>query len=138
MTLFFDTSAFVKRYIDETGSAEVENLCGNADDIGISIILPIEALSTFSRLRREKRLTEKQYALLKHELFSDLRDVTVVTLSPAIVTAAIDALENSILKSLDAIHIACALEYKPDFFVSSDAQQIVAATKAGLSVKKVS
>lgn len=138
MTLFFDTSAFLKRYIDEMGSSEVSELCLTATDVGISILLPIEALSTFSRLKREKRLNEKQYIVLKRELFADLRDITVVSICPKVVTAAIGALEHSVLKSLDAIHIACALEFKPDFFVSGDVQQIAAAKQAGLGVKEVS
>ena len=137
MRLFFDTSAFIKRSIDEPGSSEIEQLCKGADDIGVSILLPIEAVSTFARLKREGTITGHQYATLKAELFADLRDVTVITLAPAIVTSAIATLEQSPLKSLDAIHIACALEYGPDYFVTADDQQAAAAAKTGLKVKKV-
>jgi uncharacterized protein len=137
MNLFFDTSAFIKRYLDEIGSAEIEKLCNSADEAAVSILLPIEVVSTFSRLKREKRLTEKQYAILKNELFSDIRDVTVISLTPAIVSAAIDGIEHSPLKTLDAVHLACALEYGPDYFVSADTQQITAAVKMGLRVKRV-
>jgi uncharacterized protein len=137
MNLFFDTSAFIKRYIDESGSGEIERLCEEADDVGVSILLPIEVISTFSRLKREKRLTDRQYGLLKEELFADLRDITVVSISPETVKTAIDGIERSPLKTLDAVHIGCALEYKPDFFVSNDVQQLSAATGAGLRVKKI-
>jgi uncharacterized protein len=137
MKLFFDTSAFIKRYIDEKGSDEIEKLCSSADNVGISIAMPIEVISTFSRLKREKRLNEKQYGLLKCELFSDIRDITVIALTPAIVNAAIIGIEQSPLKALDAVHIGCALEYEPDYFVSGDAQQLSAAAKMGLKVKRV-
>jgi uncharacterized protein len=137
MNLFFDTSAFIKRYIDESGSDEIENLCTSADDVGISILLPIEIISTFSRLKREKKLTEKQYEILKEGFFIDIRDITVVSLSPETVKMAIEGIEHSPLKALDAVHIGCALEYQPDFFVSSDTQQLSAAARAGLKVKKI-
>jgi len=31
MTVFFDTSAFVKRYVNETGSQQVIDICQNAN-----------------------------------------------------------------------------------------------------------
>jgi uncharacterized protein len=137
MNYFFDTSAFIKRYIDESGSGEIQELCDSADDIGISMLLPIETVSTFARLKRERRLSSKQYSVLKEELFADIRDITIIPLSPQIVKSAINGLEHSPLKALDAIHIGCALEYQPDFFVSSDAQQLSAAVRSGLRVKKI-
>jgi predicted nucleic acid-binding protein len=137
MMLFFDTSAFIKRYIDEGGSSEIQNLCEQADDIGISMFLPVEAISTFARLKREKRISLKQYRLLKEALLADIRDINIIPLSPPILASAISCLENSPLKALDAIHIGCALEYQPDFFVSGDAQQLSAAARSGLRVRKM-
>lgn len=135
MMLFFDTSAFIKRYIDESGSAEIQNLCEQADDIGISMLLPVEAISTFARLKREKRVSLKQYGILKEELLADMRDITIIPLTPQIIKSAINSLENSPLKALDALQIGCALEYQPDFFVSCDSQQLSAAARVGLQVK---
>jgi predicted nucleic acid-binding protein len=137
MTHFFDTSAFIKRYINESGSAEIQKLFEEADHVGISILLPVEAVSTFARLKREQRISEKQYRLLKDELFEDIRDITIISLSPQILRSAIEALENNSIKALDAIHIGCALEYQPDFFVSCDAQQLSAAARSGLRIKQV-
>ena len=37
----------------------------------------------------------------------------------------------------DAIHIACALEWNADLFVSSDEKQLLAAKKAGLKITQV-
>jgi predicted nucleic acid-binding protein len=38
---------------------------------------------------------------------------------------------------LDALHIACALEWKAELFVSSDNRQIKAAKQAGLNIQEV-
>ena len=136
MNLFFDTSAFIKRYVEESGSEEVEKLCNSADDIGVSILLPVEAISTLSRLKREKRLSLDQYNGIKKEFFLDIRDVTMIPLTPSVVKTSIDCLERSALKALDSLHIGCALEYRPDFFISSDNRQLFAAAKAGLKIMK--
>ena len=137
MNLFFDTSAFLKRYIFESGSDHVENLCYSANNIGISILLPIEALAAFNRLKREKKITSKQYTQIKSAFLSDIRDITVLLIDPIIVKKSINVIEKSHLKTLDAAHIGCALEYAPDYFVSSDKQQLIAAKKLGLKIKKI-
>lgn len=137
MKLFFDTSTFIKRYVEESGSDAVESLCSAADDVAVSILLPIEVLATFARLKREKKLTSADYKRIKDELFNDLRDIIIISLTPAIVNNSVNAIEVSSLKALDAIHIGCALEYKPDLFISSDRQQMSAAHKMGLKVKMV-
>jgi predicted nucleic acid-binding protein len=46
-----------------------------------------------------------------------------------------ELLEKNILRSLDAIHIACALEWQSELFVSSDERQVTAAIKSGLNVE---
>lgn len=137
MKLFFDTSAFLKRYVFESGSNDVENLCYYADSIGISILLPVEAIATFNRLRREKKISSKQYAQIKSAFFSDIRDISVLPIDPIVIKKSVIAIEKSPLKALDATHIGCALEYAPDYFVSSDKQQLIAAEKLGLKVKKI-
>ena len=52
MLVFFDTSAFVKRYIRESGTDQVLAWCDKATEIGLaSIVLP-EIISAYCRLRR--------------------------------------------------------------------------------------
>ena len=56
---------------------------------------------------------------------------------PVVVTQAINNLETSSLRAMDAIHIASALVYQPTYFISADERQLLAAEKAGLVVRKV-
>ena len=54
MRVFFDTSSFVKRFVDEVGSDEVEQVTENASEIGLSIICFTEVISALNRkLRKE-------------------------------------------------------------------------------------
>jgi predicted nucleic acid-binding protein len=38
---------------------------------------------------------------------------------------------------MDALHVACALDWQADLFVSSDRRQLAAAAKSGLRVLQV-
>jgi hypothetical protein len=52
--------------------------------------------------------------------------------------AVISLLEEHPLRAMDALHLACALSYQADSFVSADHRQLSAARKAGLKVVDVS
>ena len=137
MRLFFDASAFVKRYVTEPGSEPVVSLCDGAGDIALSILCPVEILSAASRLQREGRISAHQYVFIKTEMLKDIRDVTLIPIDTAVVRNSIMVIETSPLKTLDSLHIACAMQWKPDYFVSSDVQQIASAKKMGLKVRHV-
>jgi predicted nucleic acid-binding protein len=57
MRVFFDTSAFVKRYVDEPGSDCVQELCSRADQIALSVVCFPEMISTLNRLVRERKVS---------------------------------------------------------------------------------
>ena len=56
MRVYFDSSAFAKRYIDEAGTAEVLEWCDRATELAFSVIAVPELASAFRRLLREGRL----------------------------------------------------------------------------------
>jgi predicted nucleic acid-binding protein len=135
--VFFDSSALVKRYIPEKGTDAVLAICDEATALALSVICYPEIISALSRLRREKRLGSSQYVAAKHGIAEDLRDAVICGITEATVLQCILLLEENTLRALDAFHIASALEWQADLFVSSDARQIRAAKKAGLAVKSV-
>jgi hypothetical protein len=137
MRLFFDTSAFIKRYISEPGSAAVESLCSESTDVALAIVCPVEILSAINRIKREGRISAVEYDKINAALLGDIRDITLIAIDTRVVNYSIRAIETSPLKALDSIHIACALVWKPDYFISSDFQQIAGAKKMGLAVKHV-
>ncbi len=137
MKIFFDSSAFAKRYIEEPGSEEVEDLCAQATLLGVSSICLPEVISGLCRLSRDSILTRNQYEVTRGALLKDFEDITVCNITPAVIGRTIHILETNTLWTLDALHIGCALEWKADVFVSSDLEQISAANKLGLKVVKV-
>ncbi len=137
MRIFFDSSAFVKRYVREEGSDAVLSWCDRATELCLSGIALPEIVSAFCRLQREKRITPLQYRHLKAMLIADVADAAICDLTPEVVRQAVIGLESSALRAMDAIHIGSACALKVDIFVSADARQRAAASQAGLQVAKV-
>ncbi len=137
MKLAVDSSSFAKRYVQEIGSDELERFLQNATELAFCIILAPEIISALNRRLREGVLTEKDYRAVKQQLVEDIRDATVLQVTPAVVSNSIRLLENNALRAMDALHVASALEWQADLFVTSDRRQFVAAANAGLRAEYV-
>lgn len=137
MRVFFDSSAFAKRYVREEGSELVLSWCDQATELCLSGIALPEIISAFCRLQREKQITPLQYRHLKTMLMADIVDAAICDLAPEVIRHSIIALENNMLRGMDAIHIGSALALSADVFVSSDARQCVSAERAGLRIVQV-
>ncbi len=137
MRVFFDSSAFVKRYISEAGTDAVVAWCDQATEIGLSGIALPEIVSTFCRLRRETRISDAQYRQLKSLLLADIEDAAICDLTPAVLAQAVSSLETNVLRGMDAIHIGSALALNAEVFISADTRQIQAAARAGLRTEAV-
>jgi uncharacterized protein len=137
MRVFFDTSAFVKRYIAESGTDAVLDWCQRATEIGLSAIAVPELISAFCRLQRENKITNQQYLQLKKSLLSDVEDIAIGDLTPRVLLHTMNSLENNVLRAMDAIHIGSAVALECDVFISADQRQLDAARQVGLSVEAV-
>lgn len=137
MRAYFDSSAFAKRYIQESGTAEVLAWCEQASELALSVIAVPELISAFCRLRREGRLTPAQYTRIKADLLHDIADALICDTTPQVVQHAVRALEAKPLRGMDAIHVGAAIVYEAEVFISADVRQCAAAKAAGLRVVKV-
>jgi uncharacterized protein len=137
MRVFFDSSAFVKRYVSEAGTDKVLEWCDQATEIGLSGIALPEIISAFCRLRREGKIDDTQYRQLKSLLLTDIQDAAICDLTPTVLAQSIICLEGNVLRGMDAIHIGSAVALKSDVFISSDQRQRDAAIRAGLRVEGV-
>ena len=138
MRLFFDTSAFIKRYVNEPGSERVLDLTSKADGLGLSVLILPESIATLRRLLRENRLAEVDYRTLKDAILLDLDDVDLCDMTSSVLERTIACLERNSLRTLDGVHIGSALVYQPDIFISADRRQIIAAENEGLRVEDLS
>jgi PIN domain nuclease of toxin-antitoxin system len=58
--IYLDTSALLKRYIQETGSEEVRKLLEEADEIATGVITRVETASAIARLVRSQAITAEE------------------------------------------------------------------------------
>jgi len=135
MKLAVDSSSLAKRYVQEIGSDKLERFLQNASELALCIILVPEIVSGLARRMREGALTISNYRAARKQLLADVRDATILQITPSVVSSSVKLLENNDLRDLramDALHVACALEWQADLFVTSDRKQLTAAKNAGL------
>src|SRR4030043_1560056 len=100
MKVFFDSSAFAKRYIMEPGSDKVEKICSQSAMLGLSSICLPEIISALSRLRRRSVITEGQYESAKQALLKDLEDALICNITPSVIRQSIHILDTNRVRTL--------------------------------------
>lgn len=137
MKTVFDSSSLAKRYIVEAGSEKVDEICQNTSELGLCVICVPEIVSALNRRVREGYLPPTGYEKAKAQLVADVGDAALLHLTTAVITSAIQLLENNRLRTLDALHIACGLAWQADLFVTADRRQFLAAQRAGLNTQLI-
>jgi uncharacterized protein len=137
MKLLVDSSALAKRYIFENGSRKINSTLKDASELALCIILIPEIISALNRRVRENFLTMELYRDVKHQFMNDINDAIVLQLNPDVTARSVKLLEKYVLRSMDALHIACALEWEADLFVTADKRQLTAAKKEGLKTEYI-
>jgi len=132
MKLAIDSSSFAKRYVQEDGSDQLDRLLENASELAFCVILVPEIVSGLNRRLREQVLTVADYRAVKKQLLDDVRDATVLQITPSVISRSVKLLESNLLRTLDALHVACALEWQADLFITSDRRQFTSAENTGL------
>ncbi|MFO7667062.1 MAG: type II toxin-antitoxin system VapC family toxin [Desulfobacterales bacterium] len=135
MKLAVDSSSFAKRYVQEIGSEELEHFLKNASELAFSVVLVPEIISGLNRRLREHVLTPADYRAAKKQLLNDVSDATLLQITPSVVSRSVKLLENNVLRAMDSLHLACALEWRADLFITSDRRQYMAAKNSGLIVE---
>ena len=111
-TYYVDTSALVKRYIDETGSDWVRATLSQSPPPSVILVnlAIVELTSALARRRRDGLLTPAEYAQIQNAFRSDcLNEYHVVTAVDGIIGEANRLLERHPLRAYDAVHLAAAI-----------------------------
>ena len=137
MKLAIDSSAFAKRYVEEVGSERLFEILQDASELALCVLVVPEILSGLNRRKREGFVSGENYQLAKKQLLTDIRDATILQITPAVVFHSVNLLESNSLRAMDALHIACALEWQADLFLTADKKQLEAAVKAGVQTELI-
>ncbi|MCK4275176.1 MAG: type II toxin-antitoxin system VapC family toxin [Phycisphaerae bacterium] len=139
MTVYIDTSALLKKYIQETGSDEVVRLWTSPQEMAISRVGYAEALAAFARRRREGTLTQDLFEAVVEQFKVDWKSLARLPVSDELDHFVDRLVRGHSLRGLDVIHLASALSISEgaveDFlFVSADRRLLDAARREGLNV----
>ncbi|OGA14562.1 MAG: hypothetical protein A3D95_03135 [Betaproteobacteria bacterium RIFCSPHIGHO2_12_FULL_69_13] len=137
MILYLDTSALVKLYVSETGSAALRRRASEAEALATSMVAYAEARSALARLLRAGHTDARRHARRLQRLNRDWDDYLRVELTPEVVRSAGDLAEAHALRGFDAIHLASGLWLKERttgglVFAVHDRRLHAAAGRAGM------
>ena len=110
---FLDSSALVKRYFREAGSAWVENLTDprSGNRIFVAAITHVEVIAAIARKKKGLLLSATDAAAAIGRFENDLQtDLRVFDLTPNVITMAARLAEKHALRGYDAVQLAVALE----------------------------
>jgi predicted nucleic acid-binding protein len=145
-TYYLDSSALIKRYIDELGSDWLRATLGAQPLPAIVIVhlVIVEVTSALTRRMREGTLTSANYARVQDAFRSDcLHEYEIITAVGDIIDQANLLLERYPLRAYDAVHLATAVvanqqllanNLSPLIFLSADDRLNDAAYAEGLMV----
>ena len=142
MWAYFDTSALVKRYIDEIGRREVLHLLRRHECVA-SAVLPVELRSALRRRVAEGTLEAARVPEILRRVSTDRAYWTLVEVGAEVLGTAEKLVAVHPLRTLDAIHVASAQVFAAGvsesdlMFVSADKRQTDAAAVIGLATRSI-
>jgi uncharacterized protein len=139
---YFDTSALIKRYVDESGRREILQLFRRSACV-TSAVLPVELRSALRRRAAEGSFEGTRLpAILKH-IAADRAYWTLVEVGTDVLAAAEALVAAYPIRTLDAIHVASAQLFAARastpglLFVSADKRQTETAVVVGLAARQI-
>ena len=144
--MYLDTSALVKRYVSEPGSAWLSTVGDPEADhtIVTALITWAEAAAAFARKYREGNLSSLDYSGILKDLAHDfVHEYVIVEVDQALVELAVGLTMRQKLRGYDAVQLAAALtlndtlisgQFSPLTFIAADDDLLEAARAEGLLI----
>jgi uncharacterized protein len=124
MKLVFDSSALVKRYLDERGRDAVQRLLAQATQVAVAAHCKTEILSAIARNVHDGAMGHQEVQRL-------------LQLLQAVEAQTLQLLLQHRLRTIDALHVAAAQQAGADLFITADQRQAQAAQAAGLKTQLI-
>ncbi len=135
--VYLDSSALAKLYVPEPESDALDALLLGRRDLLISELAITEVMSAVARKRREGMLTAAQTFEIRDAVMADADSGSFyrLDLNPSVHRQAEHLLltvESVALRTIDALHVALALQGSASYVVTFDARMRDVALHAGL------
>jgi predicted nucleic acid-binding protein len=131
VSTYVDSSALLKRYVDEADSADADALLRADDSLLTARHTIVEVRRNLARLLSGRDLVSARAAFAE-----DLRSISIIELDEATCDRAATIAESTGARTLDALHLAAAQRVSAPGvgFLTFDLRQAQAARAIGLTV----
>lgn len=134
---FFDTSALVKRYYQESGTETVDELIESEGSTVISTLSIIESASAFRRKYNRGEITEQAMNSLLSAFFEEaLDDFVVLPMEESLMEFSFELVLRDDLRTLDSLQLSAALSIdsldESVIFVCADTDLVETAESNGI------
>ena len=138
-TVYFDTSALAKWYLNEPQSEEVEGYIQEHGPVEISDLTVVEMRSLLARRRREKDFDAKTEMRVFAAFEEDIRQRFLIRhpIPDSVAAGAVNlisALPDVALRTLDAMHLVIAKGIDATVVATSDRTMAAGAREMGFKV----
>jgi len=139
LTIYIDTSAFLKLYVTEVGSVTVQGWRAAASHLGSSALAYVEARAALARRRRARSLSPSEHRAVVQDLDVDWQHYLSIQPGAAVLSEAVQLVDKHGLRGYDAIHLASAIFLRRRLeetiaFASWDDELDAAAGREGFDV----
>lgn len=136
-TYFVDTSALFKRYVEENGSAVVNNIFEEEANRFISVLTLTEVVSNLKRLAEiDAVISDEEFKFVKRTFLGEIGcgRLHLIEAGPMIILQSLELCASQYLTPLDSIQLATALSLIDDhpIFLCADHKLNKVAMKLGL------
>jgi len=137
MIVYLDTSAWVKLFINETGSDKVRQITGSCAAVCSHLITYVEMHAAFAKARRMNRLTDASLQTAINNFELEWQHTMVISVNDPLVRRAASLALIYQLRGYDSVHLAAAEMLKKQssiqlFFASFDSELNSAACTLGM------
>jgi predicted nucleic acid-binding protein len=109
---YLDTSALVKRYYTEKGSAWINDRFRSEHLLATSKIAYAELLAALARKRRAREIKEADFAHAVGSFQQEWQELVVVEVTDAVFSDLLSLVKRYPLRGFDAIHLCTALWFR--------------------------
>jgi predicted nucleic acid-binding protein len=137
--IYVDTSALVKRYLQEPGSDTFDAFFLDRAPLGISRLTVIEMRCALARRRRATLVSPELESQVLEAFRLDMQDGALIVESfgeddMTLAYHLMDEVGNVPLRTLDALHLAVARRSAATEFATADKNQAEAANRLGFTL----
>jgi predicted nucleic acid-binding protein len=137
--IYFDSSALVKRYVEEQGSDKIDALLRDTPTPVTSRLAYPEILAALTRRHRGGHIAVSAFERVKRQFRTDWESLAVIEMRVEVLRFVDRLIDKHALKGADSIHLSTALWLKENvreevIVVASDAELLRSARIEKLGV----